>query len=94
MSTTVVETGADCLAVHVGFHTTLTDAIMRRCSPPRRPWSLEHADTVPRIYWLTVVLVSVVGRITDGLEASLYAGNDAFFEARKCLDIETQSYSY
>jgi uncharacterized membrane-anchored protein len=83
MSTTVGETGADYLAVHVGLGATVTAAIMvvfliaaliRQVRAPRY---------VPWIYWLTVVLVSVVGTqitdfLTDKLDISLYVSSAIF----------------
>ena len=83
MATTVGETGADYLAVHVGLGTALTGAIMAalligvllvQFSADRyRPW----------LYWLAVVLISIVGTqitdaLTDGLEISLYVSTAVF----------------
>jgi len=83
MATTVGETGADYLTVHVGLGTALTGAIMAvlliavmvvQFSADRyRPW----------LYWLTVVLISIVGTqitdaLTDGLEVSLYLSTGIF----------------
>jgi uncharacterized membrane-anchored protein len=61
MSTTVGETGADYLAVHVGLGTTLTAAIMVCFLAAALTIQLRARRYVPWIYWLTVVLVSVVG---------------------------------
>jgi uncharacterized membrane-anchored protein len=83
MSTTVGETGADYLAVHVGLGTALTDALMTLLLAGALFLQMGKRRYVPSIYWLTVVLVSVVGTqitdaLTDGLEISLYASTAAF----------------
>ncbi|MGC2415130.1 MAG: hypothetical protein WA459_20835 [Stellaceae bacterium] len=83
MSTTVGETGADYLAVHVGLGTAITGGIMLLLLIAALIGQLLTRQYVPWIYWLTVVLVSVVGTqitdaLTDGLEVSLYASTAAF----------------
>jgi uncharacterized membrane-anchored protein len=83
LSTTVGETGADYLAVHVGLGTALTGAFMGALLIAALLLQLRTRQYVPGIYWLTVVLVSVVGTqitdaLTDGLGVSLYAST-AFF---------------
>lgn len=83
MSTTVGETGADFLAVHVGLGTAMTDGIMLALLIVALLLQLRTRRYVPSIYWLTVVLVSVVGTqitdaLTDGLEISLYTSTAAF----------------
>ena len=86
MSTTVGETGADYLAVHVGLGAGLTGAIMATLLAAVLLLQLWTRRYVPWIYWLTVVLVSIVGTqitdaLTDGLEISLYASTAAFAAA-------------
>jgi uncharacterized membrane-anchored protein len=86
MSTTVGETGADYLAVHVGLGAGLTGAIMAALLAAVLLLQLWTRRYVPWIYWLTVVLVSIVGTqitdaLTDGLEISLYASTAAFAAA-------------
>jgi uncharacterized membrane-anchored protein len=86
MSTTVGETGADYLAVHVGLGTALTGAIMASLLAAVLLLQLSTQRYVPWIYWLTVVLVSVVGTqitdaLTDGLQISLYVSTMAFAAA-------------
>lgn len=86
MSTTVGETGADYLAVHVGLGTAVTDGIMVALLSAALILQLRFRRYVPWIYWLTVVLVSVVGTqitdlLTDKLEISLYASTAAFAAA-------------
>jgi uncharacterized membrane-anchored protein len=83
MSTTVGETGADHLAVHVGLGTTVTGAIMICFLAAALIIQLRERRYVPWIYWLTVVLVSVIGTqitdaLTDKLEISLYTSTVAF----------------
>ncbi len=83
LSTTVGETGADYLAVHVGLGATVTAANMATLLAAALALQLHARRYVPWIYWLTVVLVSVVGTqitdlLTDKLEISLYASTAAF----------------
>ena len=83
MSTTVGETGADYLAVHVGLGATVTAAIMVIFLIAALIWQLRAPRYTPWVYWLTVVLVSVVGTqitdfLTDKLEISLYVSTATF----------------
>ena len=83
LSTTVGETGADYLAVHVGLGTVVTGGVMIALLTSALVFQLRARRYVPWIYWLTVVLVSVVGTqitdaLTDGLGISLYASTSAF----------------
>ncbi len=83
MSTTVGETGADYLAVHMGLGTTVTGIIMVCFLVGALTVQLRARRYVPWIYWLTVVLVSVVGTqitdaLTDKLGISLYASTTGF----------------
>ncbi len=83
MSTTVGETGADYLAVHVGLGAALTGGIMVGLLAGALFLQLRSRRYTPWMYWLTVVLVSVVGTqitdaLTDGLGVSLYASTAAF----------------
>lgn len=83
MSTTVGETGADYLAVHVGLGTGLTGGIMAMLLGGALLLQQRARAYVPWIYWLTVVLVSVVGTqitdaLTDGLNVSLYVSTTVF----------------
>jgi uncharacterized membrane-anchored protein len=82
-STTVGETGADYLAVHVGLGTALTDVIMSTVLLAVLLIQLRARRYVPWIYWITVVLISIVGTqitdaLTDKLGVSLYASTAAF----------------
>ncbi|GGF18995.1 hypothetical protein GCM10011611_26070 [Aliidongia dinghuensis] len=83
MSTTVGETGADYLAVHVGLGTAITGGIMFALLVAALVTQLGKNRYVPWIYWLTVVLVSIVGTqitdaLTDRLGISLYVSTTAF----------------
>lgn len=83
MATTVGETGADYLAVHVGLGTAFTGALMSALLIAALVMQLRMRKYIPWTYWLTVVLVSVVGTqitdaLTDKLGVSLYASTIAF----------------
>ncbi len=83
MSTTVGETGADFLAVNAGLGQGVTRAIMGALLTIALFMQLRARRYVPWIYWLTVVLVSVVGTqitdaLTDGLGVSLYLSTTVF----------------
>jgi uncharacterized membrane-anchored protein len=83
LSTTVGETGADYLAVHVGLGTALTDAVMAVLLATALALQMHTRRYVPWIYWLSVVLISVVGTqitdaLTDGLGISLYLSTPVF----------------
>jgi uncharacterized membrane-anchored protein len=83
MSTTVGETGADYLAVNAGLGTAVTGVIMATLLLAALLLQLRTDTYIPWKYWLTVVLVSVVGTqitdaLTDGLEISLYLSTTVF----------------
>lgn len=83
MATTVGETAADYLAVHVGLGTALTGGIMTAVLIAALTVQMRTRQYVPWIYWLTVVLVSVVGTqitdaLTDRLGVSLYTSTTVF----------------
>jgi uncharacterized membrane-anchored protein len=83
LSTTVGETGADYLAVHVGLGAGLTAACMTCLLIAALGLQLRARRYVPWIYWLTVVLVSIVGTqmtdlLTDTLDISLYVSTAMF----------------
>ncbi|MHC3124267.1 COG4705 family protein [Acinetobacter sp. GN11] len=83
MSTTVGETGADFLAVNAGLGQNVTCAIMSALLLIALTIQLNTKRYVPWIYWLTVVLVSIVGTqitdlLTDGLNISLYLSTSVF----------------
>lgn len=83
LSTTVGETGADYLAVNAGWGQGVTRTAMGTLLAVALVIQLRARRYTPWIYWLTVVLVSVVGTqitdlLTDGLGVSLYASTSAF----------------
>lgn len=83
LSTTVGETGADYLAVHVGLGLALTTGLMSVLLAGALLLQVSRSRYVPWIYWLTVVLLSVVGTqitdlLTDTLNVSLYASTAVF----------------
>jgi uncharacterized membrane-anchored protein len=83
LSTTVGETGADYLAVHAGLGPLLTGAVMTVLLIAALTLQLRADRYVPWMYWLAVVLVSVVGTqitdaLTDGLGVSLYLSTAVF----------------
>ena len=83
MSTTVGETGADFLAVNAGLGQSMTSVLMGMLLVIALYMQLSSQRYTPWIYWLTVVLVSVVGTLitdllTDGLGVSLYISTSVF----------------
>ncbi len=83
MSTTVGETGADFLAVNAGWGQGITRTVMAALLAAALFTQLRTRRYTPWIYWLTVVLVSVVGTqitdlLTDGLSVSLYISTSVF----------------
>lgn len=83
LSTTVGETGADYLAVNAGLGAALTTGITAALLVAALLLQLSRNRYVPWVYWLTVVLLSVVGTqitdiLTDGLHVSLYASTASF----------------
>ncbi len=86
MSTTVGETGADFLAVNAGWGQGLTRGVMGTLLAIALFMQLRTRRYRPWTYWLTVVLVSVVGTqitdlLTDGLDVSLYVSTAVFAAA-------------
>lgn len=83
LSTTVGETVADFLAVNAGFGQGPTRTVMFSLLAIALTLQLRTARYTPWTYWLTVVLVSIVGTqitdlLTDGLGVSLYVSTAAF----------------
>ncbi len=83
MCTTVGETGADYLAVNAGLGQTVTRVGMTVLLVAALIVQLRKRCYTPWIYWLTVVLVSIVGTqitdlLTDGLGVSLYVSTSVF----------------
>lgn len=83
MSTTVGETGADFLAVNAGWGQGVTSLFMAGLLAAAVVTQVRTQRYTPWIYWLTVVLVSVVGTqitdiLTDKLGVSLYVSTAVF----------------
>jgi uncharacterized membrane-anchored protein len=83
MSTTVGETGADYLAVNAGWGQGATRTVMAALLAAALFAQLRTRRYTPWIYWLCVVLLSVVGTqitdlLTDGLGISLYMSTSVF----------------
>jgi uncharacterized membrane-anchored protein len=84
MTTTVGETVADYLAVDAGLGQTSTRVAMLLLLAVALFVQMRASRCQPVAYWLTVVLVSVVGTqitdlLTDQLGVSLYFSTEAFF---------------
>jgi len=83
LSTTVGETGADFLAVDVGWGQGITCTVMFGLLAAALSAQLRTRRYTPWLYWLTVVLISIVGTqitdlLTDGLKVSLYLSTAMF----------------
>lgn len=83
LSTTVGETGADYLAVNAGWGQTATRGVAGALLLAALMLQMSRRNYAPWIYWLCVVLVSVVGTqitdlLTDGLGVSLAISTPAF----------------
>ena len=83
MSTTVGETGADFPAVTASWGRGMTRAVTGALLAAALVTQLRTRRYTPWIYWLTVVLVSVVGTqitdlLTDRLGVSLYVSTSVF----------------
>ncbi|AEE14026.1 protein of unknown function DUF347 [Thermodesulfobium narugense DSM 14796] len=72
LCTTVGETAADFLNVHMGFGLTKTSIVMSALLLVFLYFQFKAREYVPKIYWMVVVLISVVGTlITDNLSDNL-----------------------
>ncbi|MEM5313891.1 hypothetical protein [Paraburkholderia sp. JHI869] len=83
LSTTVGETGADYLAVNAGWGQGITRAVMGALLCAILALQLGSRRLRLWLYWLAVVLVSIVGTqitdlLTDGLGVSLYVSTALF----------------
>ena len=83
MATTVGETGADLLATNLKLGLTLTSWIMAAVFLAALVVQVRAIDYRPPLYWVTVVLISVVGtlisdNLVDGMGVSLVATSIAF----------------
>ncbi|HEX7385795.1 MAG TPA: hypothetical protein VF285_00775 [Castellaniella sp.] len=83
LSTTVGETVADYLAIDAGFGQIATRTLMAALLAMALTIQLRRPRYTPWAYWLTVVLVSIVGTqitdlLTDGFGVSLYVSTPIF----------------
>src|ERR1700754_392414 len=83
LSTTIGETFADYLTVNVGLGPAVTDAVMIAVLVVALIIQFRTTKYTPWIYWLCVVLVSIVGTqitdlFTDTLGVSLYLSTAVF----------------
>ena len=83
MATTVGETGADLLSSRLGLGLTITSWIMTGVFLVSLTLQVRAKAYVPTLYWLTVVLISVVGtlisdNLVDGFGISLKTTTIAF----------------
>ena len=83
LATTVGETGADFLNVQLGFGLNGTSIVMTVLLAIFLAIQMRKDRYVPWIYWLVVVLLSVVGtlltdNLSDNLGVSLYVSTAAF----------------
>jgi len=83
MATTVGETAADFLNVDLGFGLTNTSVVMAVLLAVALAVQLTRDRYVPAVYWLTVVLISVVGTLvtdflTDVMHVPLLTSTSVF----------------
>lgn len=83
LATTVGETAADLLAVRLNLGLTTTSWILTGVFAAALAVQLRAARYVPAPYWLTVVLISIVGtlisdNLVDGMGVSLVTTSIAF----------------
>jgi uncharacterized membrane-anchored protein len=68
MAVTMGETAADYLNVRIGLGLTTTSVLMSAILAGALVWQFAQKKYVPASYWLSVVLISIVGTlITDNL---------------------------
>ena len=83
LATTVGETAADLLATRLNFGLSVTSWIMSGIFIAALIWQMRTKAYMPTPYWLTVVLISVVGtlvsdNLVDGLGISLVTTSIVF----------------
>ena len=83
LATTVGETVADFLVVGAGLGKTFTNIGMASLLAIALVFQMRKREYTPWVYWLSVVLVSIVGTqitdlFTDGLGVSLYLSTSVF----------------
>jgi uncharacterized membrane-anchored protein len=68
MAVTMGETAADYLAVNLGLGLTITSLMMGAVLIFALAWQFSQRRYVPPVYWIAVVLISIVGTlVTDNL---------------------------
>lgn len=83
MATTIGETGADFLAFRLGLGLVGTSLVMGVALLVLLAVQLRLRRYIPVVYWLTVVLLSIVGtlitdNLTDGMGVSLFVSTGTF----------------
>lgn len=83
LATTIGETGADFLAFRLGLGLVGTTVVMASLLAVMLVVQLRARRYVPTVYWVTVVLLSIVGtlitdNLTDKLGLSLFVSTAAF----------------
>lgn len=83
LATTVGETAADLLSIHLGLGLGVTSAIMAAVFVVGLVFQVRAAWYVPSLYWFTVVAISVVGtlvsdNLVDGYGVSLVTTSTVF----------------
>src|SRR5262245_30656901 len=83
LCTTVGETAADYLNDNLGFGLTNTSLVMSALLVLALVWQFRTRQYVAPVYWIAVVLISVVGtlitdNLTDHLGVSLWISTGAF----------------
>ena len=83
LCTTVGETGADLLSTRLGLGLTITSFVMSALFIAALIWQIRSKQYSPPVYWVAVVLISVVGtlisdNLVDGLGISLVTTSIAF----------------
>jgi len=83
LATTVGETAADLLSTRLGLGLTLTSYVMSAAFIAALIFQVRAKGYTPPLYWITVVLISVVGtlisdNLVDGMGISLMTTSIAF----------------
>ncbi|MDP3188606.1 hypothetical protein [Limnobacter sp.] len=90
MSTTVGETAADFLNFNLNFGLTATSVVVAVLTALALAFQLRTKRYTPSVYWLSIVLISVLGtlitdHLTDNLGVPLMASTAAFSLALACV---------
>lgn len=90
MSTTVGETAADFLNFNLNFGLTAASAVVAILTAIALGMQLRAKRYTPSVYWLSIVLISVLGtlitdHLTDNLGVPLMASTAAFSLALACV---------